>query len=167
MREPLVALPEHPLLSAALLLFANFAVSPLGTKRRATPTRSPPTFRCCMGDQQCPSGPPSPPVPERLHPLLAQPPGRFGGLARRLDCQFGLAAGAEISRKMDPARRFRQPASPACGRGRQTASAWGQSFDDAVLGRLAAATGAPTCLKPAAGWPQAQRAGRWAAGAST
>jgi len=100
-----------------------------------------------LGDQQCPiRAAPLHRVPGRWHPSLLTPE-QIGALLSRLDCQFGLAAGAEISMEMDPAASIQRRLT-----GVLAAGVTGVSLGGRASIRRAGDAGrrhrAPTCLKP-------------------
>lgn len=169
MREPRSAYLHIPFCQRRCF-YCDFAVVPLGDKADGAHSNSIAAYLPLLHWEisSAPSGPPLSTVYLGGGTPSLLTPEQIGALLSRLDCQFGLAAGAEISMEMDPASFDQRRLTGVLAAGVNRVSlGGGRASMTPCWRRWAAATGAPTCLKPPAGWPRRSGRGRWAAGAST
>ncbi|APD47404.1 radical SAM family heme chaperone HemW [Synechococcus sp. CS-602] len=160
MREPRSAYLHIPFCQRRCF-YCDFAVVPLGDKADGAHSNSIAAYLPLLHWEisSAPSGPPLSTVYLGGGTPSLLTPEQIGALLSRLDCQFGLAAGAEISMEMDPASFDQRRLTGVLAAGVNRVSLGGQSFDDAVLETLGRRHRRADLLE-AAGWlAQAQRQG--------
>ncbi len=148
--------------------YCDFPVVPLGDRADGSRSGSIPAYLALLEAEiaASPAGAPLSTVYLGGGTPSLLTPDQVAGLLAALRRRHGLAAGAEVSLELDPASFDQQRLRAYLAAGVNRVSLGGQSFDDAVLEGLGAATGATICWRPAAGWPRPGGRARCAAGAS-